>query len=136
MAGCKHPGRHAGDVRWHGNQGGVVAVGQAKLRVQRPRLRNMRNGAGEVDVPAYAALRSEVRFRLKAEIPSLPEAKFQQAANQTVSGVRVRSKMVPAVTDGRLPQFVHMNLPSPSRHPPAWPHSGQTNPDGHRSHSR
>lgn len=56
VAGCKHPGRHAGDVRWHGNQGGVVAVGQAKLRVQRPRLRNV---DGEVDVPAYAALASD-----------------------------------------------------------------------------
>ena len=56
VAGAKHPGRHAGEVRWHGSQGGAVAIGQAKLRLQRPRLRNAR---GEVAVPAYAALASD-----------------------------------------------------------------------------
>jgi putative transposase len=56
VAGCKHPGRQAGDVRWHGSQGGVVAIGQAKLRVQRPRLRGV---VGEVAVPAYAALSTD-----------------------------------------------------------------------------
>ena len=39
-AGCKHPGRYAGDVRWHGSQSGVVAIGQSKLRVQRPMSRD------------------------------------------------------------------------------------------------
>ena len=53
VAGTKHPGRQSGDIRWHGAQSGVVAVGHSKLRVKRPRLRN---GAGEVAVPAYAAL--------------------------------------------------------------------------------
>ncbi len=53
VAGPKHPGRHAGQVRWHGAQGGVVAVGHSKLHVKRPRLRA--HGA-EVAVPAYAAL--------------------------------------------------------------------------------
>ena len=53
VAGTKHPGRHAGDVRWHGSQSGVVAIGQSKLRVQRPRLRDV---DGEVAVPAYVAL--------------------------------------------------------------------------------
>lgn len=56
VAGAKHPGRHAGEVRWHGSQGGAVAIGQAKLRLQRPRLRNAH---GEVAVPAYAALASD-----------------------------------------------------------------------------
>ena len=53
VAGSRHPGRHAGEVRWHGAQGGVVAVDHSKLHVKRPRLRA--NGA-EVAVPAYAAL--------------------------------------------------------------------------------
>ena len=53
VAGTKHPGRHAGDVRWHGSQSGVVAIGQSKLRIQRPRLRG---ADGEVAVPAYTAL--------------------------------------------------------------------------------
>lgn len=56
VAGAKHPGRHAGDVRWHGQQGGSVAIGQAKVRLQRPRLRDAH---GEVAVPAYAALASD-----------------------------------------------------------------------------
>jgi hypothetical protein len=79
---------------------------------------------------------SKVRFKLSAEIPSFPVAKCQQAANQTVSGVRVRSKNVPAVTDVRLPQPVHWYLPSPSRHPPGRPQAGQVKPLGHLSHSR
>ena len=53
VAGSKHPGRQAGKVRWYGSQGGVVAIGRAKVRVARPRLRN---GKHEVAVPAYAAL--------------------------------------------------------------------------------
>ena len=41
------------------------------------------------------------------EIPSLLAANSQQTVNQTVSGVRVRSKMVPAVTDVRSPHPEH-----------------------------
>ena len=44
---------------------------------------------------------SSVRFNLSAEMPSVPLANRQQAANQSVSGVRVRSKIVPAVTEVR-----------------------------------
>src|SRR5450759_3559461 len=50
------PGRHAGAVGWHGTQRGVITLGHAKLRVQRPRLRN---AAGEVAVPGYAALAAD-----------------------------------------------------------------------------
>ncbi len=53
VAGAQHKGRHTGDVRWHGSQGGVVNLGKTKLRVQRPRLRS---AGGEVSVPAYDAL--------------------------------------------------------------------------------
>ena len=53
VAGPKHPGRSAGEVRWHGSQGGVVNVGTSKLKVTRPRLRDR---AGEVVLPGYAAL--------------------------------------------------------------------------------
>ena len=53
VAGAKHPGRHAGDVRWHGRQSGTVNLGTSKLKVTRPRLRGP---AGEVVVPGYAAL--------------------------------------------------------------------------------
>ena len=47
---------YRGQVRWHGAQGGVVALGHSKLHVKRPRLRA--NGA-EVTVPAYAALAAD-----------------------------------------------------------------------------
>ena len=40
VAGAKHPGRQSGDVRWHGAQGGVVALGHSKLQLKRPRLRS------------------------------------------------------------------------------------------------
>jgi len=56
VAGTQHKGRHTGDVRWHGTQNGVVAVGQSKLKVKRPRLRSAR---AEVPVPAYNALATE-----------------------------------------------------------------------------
>ena len=76
-----------------------------------------------------------VRFRLSAEIPSLPVAKSQQAVNQTVSGVRVRSKIVPAVTEVRPPHLEHMYRPSASRQPVSRPQPEQAKPAGHRSHS-
>src|SRR4051812_43330025 len=60
-------------------------------------------------------------------MPSLAAANCQQAVNQTVSGVLVRSKMVPAVTEVRRPQPEHSYRPSPSRQPP-WPHSGRGSP--------
>jgi hypothetical protein len=75
-------------------------------------------------------------LRLIAETPSFWVANSQHAANQTVSGVRVRSKIVPAVGDVRVPQPRHSNRPSASRHAPACPQSAQTNPSGQRSHSR
>jgi len=56
VAGTKHPGRAVGQVRWHGSQCGQVSIGQAKLKVRRPRLRD---GTGEVEVPAYASLKGE-----------------------------------------------------------------------------
>ena len=73
---------------------------------------------------------------LKAEMPSFPVANSQQAMNHTVKGVRVRSKIVPAVTDVRQPHAVHIVLPSPKRHPFSPAHSGQIKPLGHRNHSR
>jgi hypothetical protein len=57
---------------------------------------------------------SRERCRLSAEMPSLAAANCQQAVNQTVSGVRVRSKIVPAVTDVRRPQPEHSNRPYPA----------------------
>lgn len=53
VAGPKHPGRTAGEVRWHGRQGGLVNLGTSKLKITRPRLRGP---VGEVALPGYAEL--------------------------------------------------------------------------------
>ena len=50
VAGAKHPGKAAGDIRWHGQQQGVVPLSHRQLRVRKPRLR--RKAGGEVEVPA------------------------------------------------------------------------------------
>jgi len=56
VAGPKHPGRTAGEVRWHGRQGGLVNLGTSKLKITRPRLRG---AVGEVALPGYAQLASD-----------------------------------------------------------------------------
>jgi len=56
VAGTKHPGRAAGEVRWHGRQGGLINLGTSKLKITRPRLRGL---VGEVALPGYAELASD-----------------------------------------------------------------------------
>ena len=53
VAGPKHPGCQAGDIRWHGRQSGTVNLGTSKLKVSRPRLRG---SMGEVALPGNAAM--------------------------------------------------------------------------------
>lgn len=55
-AGVKTPGRASGEVRWHGAQGGRVALGDRHVRVSRPRLRDR---SGEVAIPAYEVLKRD-----------------------------------------------------------------------------
>ena len=57
VAGAKHPGKKAGEIRWHGRQRTTVPLSDRKLRVDKPRLR--RKGSGlekEVEIPAYEAI--------------------------------------------------------------------------------
>jgi transposase-like protein len=56
VAGPKHPGLAAGEVRWHGRQGGLVNLGTSKLKITRPRLRGP---VGEMALPGYAELASD-----------------------------------------------------------------------------
>ena len=53
-AGAKTPGRASGEVRWYGTQGGRLALGDRKVRLRRPRLRD---SEGEVAIPAYELLK-------------------------------------------------------------------------------
>lgn len=63
IAGPKHPGRAAGEVRWHGCQNGVVSLAERKVRVRKPRLRRKGQGrGGELEVPAYEAMQSSSRL--------------------------------------------------------------------------
>ena len=60
VAGPAHPGRPGNAIRRHGRQGGVVALGAQRVRVQKPRLRRRGGGEGaEVAVPAYAAMQND-----------------------------------------------------------------------------
>jgi transposase-like protein len=64
LAGPPHPGRPGGAIRRHGEQGGVVALGGQRVRVQKPRLRRKGGGEGaEVAVPAYAAMQDDEGLR-------------------------------------------------------------------------
>ena len=62
---------------------------------------------------------SSARCKCWADSPSLAVANSQHAWNHTVSGVRVLSKIVPAVTEVRFPQPPHLTRPSSSLQPPA-----------------
>lgn len=55
-AGAKTPGRTSGEVRWYGTQGGRLPLGDRHVRLRRPRLRD---GAGEVAIPAYECLKRD-----------------------------------------------------------------------------
>lgn len=57
LAGPKHPGKNAGDIRWYGCQSTTVPLSNRKLRVDKPRLRRkgVRTGQ-ELGIPAYEAI--------------------------------------------------------------------------------
>ena len=76
LAGPKHPGKKAvGAIGWRGQQDGVVSLAERKLRIRKPRLRRkgkprtakhrqgIRQGKStEIEVPAYAAMRTNSRI--------------------------------------------------------------------------
>ena len=57
VAGPRTQGKVSGDIRWYGSQSGRVALADRKVEVKRPRLRHKTEG--EVQVPAYEALRKD-----------------------------------------------------------------------------
>ncbi len=60
VAGEPHQGRKGGNIVRHGAQKGVVSLGDRKIRVQKPRLRERGgNGGREVAIPAYEAMQSD-----------------------------------------------------------------------------
>jgi transposase-like protein len=66
VAGPKQQGKKTGrDIAYHGSQAGRVALKERQLRVTKPRLRRKRpqpGEAGEVEIPAYEAMRKDRRL--------------------------------------------------------------------------
>jgi transposase-like protein len=66
VAGPKQQGKRADrDVVYHGSQPGTVALKERQLRVTKPRLRRKQprpGEAGEVEVPAYEAMKKDGRL--------------------------------------------------------------------------
>ena len=65
--------------------------------------------------------RSRSRASASGSAPRSRLCPWRTASRHCVSGVRVRSKIVPAVTELRPPHPEHLKRPSPSRQPPSWP---------------
>ena len=66
VAGPKQQGKKAErDIAYHGSQAGMVALRERQLRVEKPRLRRkhpQEGESGEVEIPAYEAMRSDGRL--------------------------------------------------------------------------
>jgi transposase-like protein len=66
VAGPKQQGKKADrDIAYHGSQAGRVALKERQFRVQKPRLRRkspVHGQAGEVEIPAYEAMRKDGRL--------------------------------------------------------------------------
>jgi len=59
IAGDKRPGRHAGEVLWHGSQGGQICLLERRLKVSKPRLRTRGRDGREVAIPLYERLQEQ-----------------------------------------------------------------------------
>ena len=111
VAGVPHPGKagvpatgatpQTAAVRRHGHQQGVVAVGQSKLRVKRPRLRTLPDAAGktqEVEPPAYAALKNDPQLARRIMGVALgggvSTRKYQKILDQTADRVGISKSAV------------------------------------------
>jgi len=59
IAGDKSPGRHSGEVLWHGSQGGQICLLERRLKVSKPRLRTRGRRGREVAIPLYEQLQGD-----------------------------------------------------------------------------
>ena len=69
-------------------------------------------------------------------MPTLSPTIRQAVVNHTVSGVRVLSKIVPAVADTLRSQPPHFHRECANPYPTTLAQWGQTNPSGQRSQSK
>lgn len=95
LAGEKSPGRKTGDIRHHGRQNGIVHLKERKLRVKRPRLRH--RTLGEVDIPAYEAMRTRPRLTdrmMQIMIDGVSTRRYQNVIPQMAESVGISKSAV------------------------------------------
>jgi hypothetical protein len=74
--------------------------------------------------------------RFCADAPFFCEVTSQIAANHVLNGVRVRCKIVPAVTEVLRPQPAHFQCRVDVRQALSPPHTGHRKPSGQRKRAR
>lgn len=90
VAGPRTPGKASGEIRHHGSQPGQVLLADRKVRVKRPRLRHKTDG--EVQVPAYEALRQDrglSQHMLGALLRGVSTREYQEVLPQMAATVGV-----------------------------------------------
>jgi len=95
LAGERSPGKRSGDVRYHGHQDGVVHLAERKLRVRRPRLRHKTEG--EVEVPAYQAMRTRPRLAdrmMQIVIDGVSTRRYQRVIPELAASVGISKSAV------------------------------------------
>ena len=102
VAGPKQRGKRSADrdVYWYGRQRGRVALKERQLRVEKPRLRKKQRRAdepGEVEVPAYAAMRGDGRLAdrmLEILMQGVSTRKYEQVLPEMAEQVGVSKSQI------------------------------------------
>ena len=119
LAGEKHPGKAAGEVRWHGTQGGVVHLAERKLKVTKPRLRKKGPGGkgAEVPIPVYEALQRDgptSQRMLEILLSGVSTRRYKQVLPQMAQSVGISksavSREVIAASEKQLQELLEKDL--------------------------
>ena len=111
VAGPKHPGKEAGDIRWHGRQQGQVYLGDRKLKLQKARLRRKtaapaepgpdpaaaRAPGAEVPIPVYPLLQNPgplSRRMLEILVLGVSTRRYQKVLPQMAQAVGMSKSAV------------------------------------------
>jgi transposase-like protein len=93
LAGPKHPGKKAGDIRWYGRQDATIPLSDRKLRIARPRLRRTGKGDNlEIDIPAYETILGNSSLGKRIEdilMKGISTRNYQQVIAQMAETVAV-----------------------------------------------
>ena len=119
LAGEKHPGKAASEVRWHGTQGGVVHLAERKLKVTKPRLRKKGpDGQGaEVPIPVYEALQRDgptAQRMLEILLSGVSTRRYEKVLPQMAQSVGISksavSREVIAASEQQLKDLLEKDL--------------------------